>query len=94
MDEQRANAVVAALRAQNVMAHLERDGVYRFGIRVVLPDGREAIWDADGAAALEAQILLDGDLVGFVPTVAGSETADVAEVVRIIAGADYDAPVE
>lgn len=94
MDEQKATQVVAALRDRNVMAHLERDGVYQFGIRVVLPDGREAIWDADGAAAMEAQILLDGDLVGFIPTVTGSEEADVDTVVRIIAAADYDAPVD
>lgn len=93
MDEHKATAVVAGLRARKVMAHLERAGVYQFGIRVVLPDGREAVWDADGTAALEAQILQDGDLVGFVPTVAGSQEADVDTTVRIIAAADYDAPV-
>ncbi len=92
MEQARAEAIVAALRARDVMAHLERAGVYRFGIRVVIPDGREAVWDTDGAAGLEAQILRDGVLVGFVPQLPGSEDLDDDGVVRAIAELDYDAP--
>lgn len=94
MEEAKASTVVEQLRARGVMAHLERSGVYQFGIRVVLPGGvREAIWDADGTAGLEAQILEDGDLVGFVPEISGSEEFSVEQVVAAIAGADYDAPL-
>lgn len=92
MEESRANAVVAALRARNVMAHLHRGGVYQFGVRVVIGDGREAIWDSDNTASIEAQIMRDGMLVGFVPRVPGSEDLDDAGVVALIAGIDYDAP--
>lgn len=92
MDEARATHVVASLRDSGVMAHIERAGVYQFGIRVVLPDGREAIWDTDGAKSLEAQVLRDGVLVGFVPTIPGSENLDDAGVIEAIRRADYDAP--
>jgi hypothetical protein len=93
VEESRANAVVAALRARNVMAHVHRGGVYQFGVRVVIGDGREAIWDSDNTASIEAQIMRDGMLVGFVPRVPGSEDLDDAGVVALIAGTDYDAPV-
>ncbi len=93
MQESKATEVVEALRARGVMAHLERAGVYQFGIRVVLPGGRrEAIWDADGTAGLEAQVLEDGDLVGYVPEIPGSENFDVAQTVAAIAAADYQSP--
>ena len=55
---------------------MEKAGVYQFGIRVVLRDGREAIWDTDGTLGLEAQVMRDGMLVGFVPQLAGSEDWD------------------
>ncbi len=73
------------------MAHAVDVGVYRSAIRVVLGDGREALWDADGAAALEAQVLRDGVLVGLVPAIPGSEDFDDAATVAAIAAADYDA---
>ncbi len=91
MNEERATRVVSALRGRGVFAHLERAGVYQFGVRVMLPDGREAVWDTDGASALEATVMRDGVLVGFVPTVPGSEDLDDDGVVDAIAGADYDA---
>lgn len=91
MNEERATRVVAALRQRGVFAHLERAGVYQFGVRVVLPDGREAVWDTDGASALEATIMLNGMLVGFVPTMPGSENLDESGVVEAIATTDYDA---
>lgn len=90
MDEGRANRVVSDLRTLGVMAHVQRSGVYQFGIRVVIPDGREAIWDTDGAAGLEAAIMQDGVLVGFVPQIPGSESLDDPEVVKVIAATDYD----
>ena len=80
--------VVEALRARQVMAHVYRAGTFRFGIRVVLPDEREAIWDDDGTAELEARVMR-GQLVGFVPVVAGSAAFDDAQVVATIAAADY-----
>ncbi|MFL6139917.1 MAG: hypothetical protein ACJ74O_19245 [Frankiaceae bacterium] len=89
MDEAEAGQVVERLRARGVFAHVHRGGVFQFGVRVVIPDGREAIWDADGAAGLEATIMRDGMLVGMVETIAGSEDFDVAQVVDAIAAADY-----
>src|SRR3712207_9535462 len=85
--------VVEALRARNVFAHLQRSGVYQFGIRVVIPDGREAIWDTDGAAGLEAVVMRNGIPVGLVPHIDGSEEFDDDQTVRAIAGADYDKPI-
>jgi hypothetical protein len=93
MDENRARRVVDALRDRGVPAHLARPGVYQFGIRVVLRDGREAIWDTDGTAGLEAQVMRNGVLVGFVPVIPGSEHFDEAQAVEAIAGTDYDQPV-
>lgn len=89
-DEERAGRIVEALRARQVMAHLEHLGVYSFGIRVVLPDGRQALWSDDGGTELEAEILSDGDLVGFVPAIPHSEDLDDAGIIEIIANADYD----
>ena len=90
MQQDEAELVVAALQERRVFAHLYRGSVARFGVRIVLPDGREALWDVDGAAGLEAQIMRDGVLVGFVPKIPGSETWGVAENVEAIAAAVYD----
>lgn len=92
MEEERATEVVEKLRAQGVMAHVKAAGVYQFGVRVVIPDGREAVWDTDGAAGLEATVMRDGLLVGYVPTIDGSEDFGVDQVVDAIARTDYDAP--
>jgi hypothetical protein len=95
MDENRARRVVDALRERGVPAHLvpPRSGAARAGVRVVLPEEREAIWDTDGTAGLEAQVMRDGVLVGFVPMIAGSEEFDEAQVVDAIARTDYEQPV-
>ena len=95
MEEQRAERIVSILRGQNVFAHvkLPHAGITQYGIRVVLPDGREAIWDNDGTAGLEAQIMRNGILVGFVPSIPGSENYGDPEIVEAIATADYDQPV-
>ena len=50
VDEATATEVVERLRARRIFASLNRRaGVYNVGVRVVIPDGREAIWDNDGA---------------------------------------------
>ena len=95
MEQQRAERVVETLRARNVFAHvkLPQAGITQYGIRVVLPDGREAVWDNDGTAGLEAQVMRDGVLVGFVPSIPGSESFGEAQIIEAIAGADYDQPI-
>ncbi len=93
MDEFRARRVVDALRDRGVNAHLLRGGIDQFGIRVSLTGGREAEWDTDGTAGLEAQVMRDGMLIGFVPQIEGSEDFDEAQVVDAIARTDYDQPV-
>src|SRR3954452_7389371 len=95
MEEVRARRVVESLRSRNVFAHvkLPHAGITQYGVRVVLPDGREAIWDNDGTAGLEAQIMRDGILVGFVASIPGSENFGDAEIIEAIATADYDQPV-
>jgi len=92
MDEFRARRVTDALRDRGVDAHLFRgDGHY--GVRVTLPGGREAEWDTDGTAGLEAQVMRDGMLVGYVPEIEGSEDFDESQVVEAIARTNYDQPV-
>jgi len=92
MDEFRARRVVDALRDRGIDAHLLR-GASEFGVRVSLPGGRQAEWDTDGTAGLEAQVMLDGVLVGYVPQIEGSEGFDESRVVDAIARTDYDQPV-
>src|SRR6266851_967557 len=92
MDEFRARRVVDALRDRGVNAHLLRGGVGQFGVRVSLP-GREAEWDTDGTAGLEAQVMRDGMLVGYVPQIEGSEDFGESQIVHAIASTDYDQPV-
>lgn len=93
MDENRARRVVDVLRARGTNAHLEKAGVYQFGVRIALPDGRQAVWDTDGTAGLEAQVMRDGMLVGFVPVIEGSEHFDEQQVVDAMLHTDYDQPV-
>ena|SRR5487761_1175502 len=93
MDENRARQVADALRDRGIDAHLDKGGVGVYGVRVSVGDGRQAIWGREGTASLEAEVLRDGDLVGFVPEIAGSENFDEAQVVDAIARADYDEPV-
>lgn len=93
MEEPIAEQVVELLRARRIFASVNRRaGVYNVGVRVVIPDGREAIWDNDGAAGLEAMVLRDGMLVGFVPQLPDSDDLDAETIAGIIANADYDAP--
>ena len=93
MEENRARRVVDALRQRGVDARMEKAGVYQFGVWVKIPHGREAIWDSDGTAGLEAQVMRDGVLVGFVPSIPGSDDFDEAQVVDAISRTDYDQPI-
>ena len=90
MQLEEAEAVTAGLRERRLFAHVYSGGVARHGVRVVLGDGREALWDVDGAAGLEAQVMRDGVLVGFVPKIPGSESWTVQQQVDAIAVATYD----
>src|SRR5712691_4175234 len=93
MDENRARRVVGAPCERGIKGHLARVGVGQFGVRVSLPGGREAEWDTDGTAGLEAQVMRDGMLVGYVPRIEGSEDFDESRIVDAIVRADYDQPV-
>jgi hypothetical protein len=93
MEENRARRVVDALRERGVQAHVAKAGVYQFGVRVVLHDGREAEWDTDDTPGLEAQVMRDGMLVGFVPQIEGSEDFSEDQIIDTIARADYDQPI-
>ena len=93
MDENKARRVADALRDRGTDADMARVGTYQFGVNVKLPDGREAMWDSDGTAALEAQVMRNGVLVGYVPAIEGSEAYTEDQVVDAIVRADYDKPV-
>jgi hypothetical protein len=93
VDEHRARRVADALRDRGIDGHLAKMGVDQFGVRVSLHDGREAEWDTDGAAGLEAQVMQDGVLVGFVPEIEGSEGFDEQQIIDAIARTDYDQPI-
>src|ERR1700744_970613 len=92
MQENRDRRVADALRDRGIDAHLHNEGIDIYGVRVVIGGGREAVWGADGTTSLEAEVLLDGDLVGFIPEIPGSCDFDDAQIVDAIARADYDAP--
>jgi hypothetical protein len=92
MDENRARRVADALRDRGIDAHMENAGIDRYGVSVRLTGGREAVWGYEGTSSLEAQVLLDGDLVGFIPEIPGSTAFDEAQIVDAIARADYDEP--
>ncbi|MFE2385498.1 hypothetical protein [Streptomyces misionensis] len=89
MDAERARRVVAALRDRGVMAHLVEAGVYEFGIRVVLDHGIEALWDTDGVSGLDAEVVGDGVLIGFVPHVPDSENFTDQQIIDTIATTEY-----
>ena len=93
MEELRAQRVVDALRERGVDARMEKAGVYQFGISVRVPGGRTAVWDSDGTAGLEAQVMKDGMLVGFVPSIDGSEDFDEDRTVEAMLHTDYDQPI-
>jgi cation diffusion facilitator CzcD-associated flavoprotein CzcO len=89
MEEREAQRIADGLRKYGIMAAVARPAAFRFGIRVPLGDGREALWDVDGAAGLEAQVMANGVLVGFVPQIPGSDRFTEEQTVEAIARADY-----
>ncbi len=93
MDENRARRVTDALRDRGISAHLKKSGIDAYAVQVPAGGGREAIWGSEGTAGLEAEVLLDGDLVGYVPQIPGSDAFDEDQIVDAIARADYDEPV-
>lgn len=93
MDENRARRVVDALRERGVDAHVAKVSVYQFGVRVMLSGGRQAEWDTDDTAGLEAQVMKDGMLVGYVPTIPGSEDFDEQQTIDALLRTDYDQPI-
>src|SRR6204780_5461450 len=93
MDENRARRITDGLRDRCINAHLRKAGIDAYSVQVPAGGGREAVWGAEGTTGLEAEVLLDGDLVGFVPQIPGSEDFDEAQIVDAIARADYDQPV-
>jgi hypothetical protein len=95
VEENTALHLVDQLRDRGIDAHLYKSptGARGYGIRIALRDGREALWDTDGAVGLEATVMRDGMLVGMVPTIEGSETFDDAQVLDAIARTDYDKPI-
>lgn len=93
MEENKARRVVDALRDRGTDAHLARVAVYQFGVSVKLPDGREATWDSDGTAALEAQVMRNGVLVGYVPSIEGSDSFTEEQIIDTIRRTDYDKPI-
>jgi hypothetical protein len=93
MEENEARRITDRLRDRGVDAHMERAGIYQFGVRISLPDGRQAVWDSDGTAGLEAQVMKDGMLVGFVPSIDGSEDFDEDKTIEAMLHTDYDQPI-
>jgi hypothetical protein len=93
MQENRARKVTDALRDRGIDAHLHNEGIDVYGVRVVIGGGREAVWGTEGTTSLEAEVLFDGDLVGFIPEIPGSAAFDDAQVADAIARADYDDPI-
>jgi hypothetical protein len=93
MEENKARHVVDALRERGTNAEMARVGVYQFGVTIKLPDGREATWDSDGTASLEAQVMRNGMLVGYVPEIEGSDSYTEEQVIDAILRTDYDQPI-
>jgi len=93
MEENKARRVVDALRERGTDAELARVGVNQIGVTIRLPDGREAVWDSDGTASLEAQVMRNGMLVGFVPEIEGSDSFTEEQIIDAILRTDYDQPI-
>ena len=89
----KARRVVDRLRELGTDADLARVNVYQFGISIRLRDGREATWDSDDTAELEAQVMRNGMLVGYVPAIEGSGDYSEEQIIDTIRRTDYDKPI-
>lgn len=89
MDASEVEQVVQGLQRRGFIATVHHPSLNKVCVRVVRPDGSEALWDTDGALGLEAQVMADGMLVGFVPTIPGSAGFTVDQTIEAIARADY-----
>jgi len=89
MEASEVEQVVAGLQRRGLIATVHHPGLNKVCVRVVRGDGSEALWDTDGALGLEAQVMADGMLVGFVPTIPGSASFTVEQMIDAIARADY-----
>ena len=91
MQQDEAEKVVAALRERKVFAH-----VYRGGRRLATACASSSVTAARRSGTstappgLEAQVMRDGVLVGFVPKIPGSEGYTIEQTVDAIAAAVYD----
>lgn len=90
MNRDMAASVVQQLTAWNVPATVAPIGLHSAAVRVRLGGGREALWDADAAAGLDAQVLRDGVLVGYVAALPDSAGLSSGHTAWLIATADYD----
>ncbi|MEP7091973.1 MAG: hypothetical protein ABI776_17865, partial [Nocardioidaceae bacterium] len=54
---------------------------------------REATWDSDDTASLEAQVMRNGMLVGYVPEIEGSGDYTEEQIIEAILRTDYDQPI-
>ena len=93
MQEDRARRVADALRDRGIDAHLLNEGIDIYGVRVSSTAGARRSGASRARSSLEAEVLLDGDLVGFIPEIPGSSEFTDAQVADAIARADYDEPV-
>lgn len=81
---ERAEAVTAALRQCGLPASVVNADIYMPRVEVRLPDGRQARWEVARGAPLRATVLLNGNLVGFVPPLAGTEQLDPSALAAAI----------
>lgn len=88
MDEDVALAMARGLAERGVACRLTSGGRSVYRVLVALADGREALWDVHGDV-LEARVLRDGALLGFVPLGVGGQLAGDAAA-RLVAEQRYE----
>ena len=89
---ERAEAVTAALRQCGLAASVVDTDIYTPRVQVRLPDGRQVRWEVARGAPLRATVLLNGNLVGFVPPVDGAEQLDTQALAAAILDQNHIAP--